>query len=269
MELPHQKVDKISPQLTNKRGTPNGVQSVERAFDLLEAMVAAGGSAGLSDLTTACDLPLPTVHRLLRTLVNLGYVRRGPRHAYALGPRLIQLGESATHLIPRSAKSELEAIVDKVGETTNLAMLDDDHVIYVAQAPGRHSIRMFTEVGRRVEVHCTAVGKAILAEMNRERVRKLLERAGMPRHTPRTIADVEAMMAELDRVAELGYALDEGEQEAGVRCVAVVVPGHPVRAAVSISGPQVRMTNDLIESAMPTLREGAQRIADALTAGVQ
>lgn len=236
---------------------------------MLEAIVGAGGVAGLSDLTDTCGLPLPTAHRLLRTLVNLGYVRREPRREYALGPRLIQLGESATHQITRWAKPELNAIVEALGETTNLALLDDDRVVYVAQVPGRHSMRMFTEVGRRVGLHCTAVGKAILAEIPRDRARKLLERAGMPGHTARTIVDVDSMMVELDRVANLGYALDEGEQEAGVRCAAVVVPGQPARAAVSISGPATRMTDELIQRSLPHLRDGARRIADALDAGTE
>jgi IclR family acetate operon transcriptional repressor len=227
-------------------------------------MVAKGGVAGLSDLTAICGLPLPTVHRMLRTLVNLGYVRREPYHEYALGARLIQLGESATQLITRWAKPELETIVDALGETTNLALLDDDRVVFVAQAPGRQSMRMFTEVGRRAGLHCTAVGKAILAALHPEEARKLLNRAGLPGYTTRTIVDLDSMMVELERVRELGYALDEGEQDDGVRCLAVVVPSQPVRAAVSITGPAIRLTDELVDLALPHLRLGAQHIADAL-----
>ncbi len=104
-----------------------------------------------------------TLHRLARTLVDLGYLRQEASRRYALGPRLFLLAESSSTMLNSVALPHLAHLVDEIGETANLAMLDGDQVAYVAQAPGRHSMRMFTEVGRRVLPHCTAVGKALLA----------------------------------------------------------------------------------------------------------
>jgi IclR family transcriptional regulator, acetate operon repressor len=249
----------VTPSQANDR-----VQSLGRAFDLLEAMAEAGGIAGVSQLAATSDLPLPTIHRLLRTLVDLGYVRQEPSREYALGPRLIRLGESASRLITNWVEPHLRDLVDEVGESVNLAMLENDHIIYVAQVPGRHSMRMFTEVGRRVGVHCTAVGKAVLASLPLDRATGILRRAGMPAHTRTTITNLIPLFAELERVRERGYATDEQEQEIGVRCVAVVVPETPARAGVSISGPVGRMTDDLIVGALPLLRNVAVRIAQEL-----
>jgi IclR family acetate operon transcriptional repressor len=126
-------------------------------------------------------------------------------------------------------------------------------------------MRMFTEVGRRVQPHCTAVGKALLARSSDDDVRALLARTGLPRHTPHTLTDTEEFLAQLDLVRSKGYAVDEGELEVGVRCVAVAVPGATVRLAMSLSGPAPRMTDELLAQAVPTLQESATRLGAALS----
>ena len=238
-----------------------GVQSLERAFGLLEVIAAHRGAMSLSELATSSGLPPPTLHRLARTLVDLGYLRQEPSRRYALGPRLFLLAESSTMMLNAVALPHLSHLVDEIGETANLAMLDGDQVAYVAQAPGRHSMRMFTEVGRRVEPHCTAVGKALLAAASDEQVRALLRRTGLPRHTTHTVTDPDEFLAQLDRVRESGYAMDEGEQEVGVRCIAVKVPESTLPLAISVSGPAPRMTDDLVAQAFPVLREAAASFA--------
>ncbi|RZT86738.1 IclR family transcriptional regulator [Pseudonocardia sediminis] len=237
------------------------VQSVERAIDLLEAMAEAGGTAGLSHLAATSGLPLPTIHRLVRTLAGRGYVRQESSREYALGPRLVRLGDTAGRLVGVWARPQLASLVDTLGESANLALMEGSQVVYVAQAPGRHSMRMFTEVGRRVSPHCTAVGKALLSRMSPDRVAEILRHTDMVSHTENTITDRAAYERELDRVRAAGFAIDEGEQEIGVRCVAVALDG-PLPAAVSISGPTTRMTDALVESAVPQLRAAA----DALVA---
>jgi IclR family transcriptional regulator, acetate operon repressor len=241
-----------------------GVQSVERAFALLETMAAAGGTMGLSGLAAASGLPLPTIHRLVRTLVTLGYVRQQPSREYALGPRLIGLGDAASRLIGVWARPHLALLVAELGESANLALLDGSEVVYVAQVPGRHAMRMFTEVGRRVSPHCTAVGKALLAQMDREQVVEVLGRTDLVAHTEHTITDRAAYLRELGRVRVRGYAVDEGELELGVRCVAVALVGGPARAALSVSGPTTRMTDKLLERAVPQLRAAATALAAEL-----
>jgi IclR family acetate operon transcriptional repressor len=148
--------------------------------------------------------------------------------------------------------------VDELGETANLAMLDGSQVAYVAQAPSRHAMRMFTEVGKRVMPHCTAVGKALLLATPPDDVRLLLQRNGMPSRTDRTITDPDTFLEHLAAAARDGYALDDGEQEVGVRCVAVPVPDAPVRLALSISGPAPRMTPELVQRAVPLLASVAR-----------
>lgn len=242
-----------------------GVQSLERAFDLLERMADAGGEVGLSELSASSGLPLPTIHRLMRTLVGCGYVRQQANRRYALGPRLIRLGESSARLLGTWARPYLAELVETTGETANMALLDGDEVVYIAQVPSRHSMRMFTEVGRRVLPHSTGVGKALLAHVPPEEVRALLARTGMPAATERTIVDPDAFLAELERIRAQGYAVDDNEQEVGVRCLAVTVPDSPTAAAISISGPAGRVTEAAVEKIVPVLQGVARNLSAALT----
>lgn len=238
-----------------------GVQSLHRAFDLLEVIADAGGCLAMRDIAAAAALPLPTIHRLLRTLVERGYVRQLPNREYALGYRLIPLGDAARRLVGLNADDLLSELVDQTGETANLAVLVGEYAEYVAQVPSRHSMRMFTEVGRRVELHCTGVGKALLAQLDDEQARAIVCHKDLATHTPYTIADAKQLLAELARIRDRGYALDEQEREIGVRCVAVPVSGPDgAWAAVSVSGPVTRMTDDLVERAVPLLRATAERL---------
>ncbi|NJQ03865.1 IclR family transcriptional regulator [Streptomyces zingiberis] len=249
---------------TRTTGGPGGVQSLERAFDLLERMADAGGSVGLSELSGSSGLPLPTIHRLMRTLVACGYVRQQPNRRYALGPRLIRLGESSARLLGTWARPHLARLVEGTGETANMALLDGDEVVYVAQVPSRHSMRMFTEVGRRVLPHSTGVGKALLAHLPDEDVRALLTRTGMPAATEKTITRPDAFLAALREVRESGFAVDDNEQELGVRCLAVAVPHSPTAAAISVSGPAGRLTEDATARIAPLLHQVAADLSETL-----
>jgi len=241
-----------------------GVQSIERAFRILEVLAGNGGVMGLSALAAEAELPLPTIHRLSRTLVDLGYLRQEPSRQYALGPRILLLAESSSTMLSVIARPHLARLVDDLGETANLASLDGDQIVYISQVPSRHSMRMFTEVGRRVLPHCTAVGKAIMADMPAGEVQDLLGRTGMPRHTEHTITDPDVFAEQLRWSAEHGYAIDDGEQELGVRCVAVAVPGVRAHLALSVSGPAGRMTPETVDRAVPLLAAAGRALAAEL-----
>lgn len=242
----------------------SGVHSIERAFNILETLALNGNPMGLSTLAAESALPLPTIHRLVRTLVGLGYMRQEPNRQYALGPRVLLLADSAPHMLNSLAEPHLSLLVDELGETANLASLDGDQIVYLAQVPSRHSMRMFTEVGRRVLPHCTAVGKAMMASMPDNDVRAMLGRTGMPRHTEHTVTEPDQLIEQLAWSRRYGYAVDDGEQELGVRCVAVALPGVRTRLAFSVSGPSGRMTPETVERAVPLLIASSQALAAEL-----
>lgn len=243
-----------------------GVQSVERAFRLLE-LLADKGDLSLTELSQIMDLTVPTTHRFLQTLVSLGYARQLDNRRYGLGMGLIRLAGPVDTQFAPIARPHLESLVRDIGESANLAVLEGDMIVYVAHVPSPHSMRMFTEEGHRAHMHSTGVGKAILAQLPPERVARTIQRAGMPAATKYTITDPGKLDAELARIRKLGYAMDSGEQEEGVCCYAVAVPDLPISMAVSVSGPSFRMTKSMEKKAVPLLQIAAKSLsADLLSA---
>jgi IclR family transcriptional regulator, acetate operon repressor len=254
VELLHAEPEQRSDVAETRRG--DAVQSVERALELLEALVDPEEGSGVSELARATGLPVGTIHRLLATMAARGYVRQdAASHKYMLGSRLIQLGEAATRRFARFAHPYLAELMEVSGETANLAVFEDGQVAYVAQVPSRHHrVRMFTEVGRRMLPHTSGVGKVVLAFRPRSEVEALLARTGLPRRTPRTITEPGRFLAELDTVARQGYAIDSGEEEVGVRCLAVPVFGMGDSvAAMSVSAPEGRLETGDIERILPEM----------------
>jgi IclR family transcriptional regulator, acetate operon repressor len=240
-----------------------GVQSVERAFYLLE-LLADKGDLSLTELSASVELPVPTTHRLLKTLVSLGYVRQSRNRHYGIGLRLVRLAGRVDAQLGPIAKPHLDTLAREIGESANLAVLEGDMVVYIGQSPSPHPMRMFTEVGHRAHVHSTGVGKAILAQLPDDQVSRIVQRAGMPAATERTITDPDKLRSELNRIRRAGYATDNGEQERGVFCYAVAVPDVPISMAISVSGPAFRMTKELGKKAVPMLRSEAKAISREL-----
>jgi IclR family acetate operon transcriptional repressor len=239
----------------------SGVQSVERAFELLEILASCGGSLALGELAARAELPQPTIHRFVRTLLTMGYVRQLEDRRYALGPRLVRLGESAAQLIGSWSRPHLAELVERTGESANMAVLDNDRAVYVAQVPSPHAMRMFTEVGRRVHLHCTGVGKALLMQLPNDAVHALMTRVGMPTSSENSYTTPEALIRDIELSRSRGYAVDEGEQEIGVRCLAVPVPQAPTLTVISISGPAMRLTLRSETKVSPLLKRVARDIA--------
>ena len=246
-----------------------GVQSVERAFELLEIIARNGGDAALSELAASTQLPMPTIHRLLRTLVALGYARQLPNRRYCLGPRLIPLGEAANHQLGALSGPVLRQLAETLGESANVAVLDGTMATYVAQMQSAHSMRMITEIGRRAMLHQSGVGKAMLSVLDDDRVRQLASQAGLPASTAKTITTLDRLLADVRATRERGYAIDEEEQELGVRCIAVSVPGAPTPMALSVSGPVTRVDQDFIARAVPQLHAAAEQLGSQLISAAE
>ncbi|MDQ2851367.1 IclR family transcriptional regulator [Dermatophilaceae bacterium Sec6.4] len=241
-----------------------GVQSVGRALDILEAIDAAGGEMALVEMSAVSGLPMPTIHRIVRTMADRGYLRQLPDRRYALGSRLIPLGATALIAFGSRSAPELGRIVREFGETANLATLDNDQLVYVGQVPSPHAMRMFTDIGRRVLPHCRAAGKAMLAQLPDADVVHILHRTGMPAMTERTITDPAAMLTELARIRKVGFAIEEGEMELGVTCIAVAIPSKTALMSISMSSPAARMTSEVRKRAIPFLQEVAAQLGREL-----
>ncbi len=247
------------------------MQSIERALDLLAHLACTSGWMGISELSEATGQPVGTIHRLLKTLAIREYVVRDSRtRRYALGPafrRLASTGLQTPNWI-EIATSHLQELVEISGETANLAVLERNRAVYEAQAQPRRMVRMFTELGNRVPLHSTGCGKVLLAYQSESVIASIIAESGLPRYTETTVTDRRQFQQELELIRQQGYAMDNGEQEEGVRCLAVPVHGAKGRvvAALSISGPSSRLDSRDIPKLLPHLKRISAAISASLAA---
>jgi IclR family KDG regulon transcriptional repressor len=230
-----------------------GAQVVDRVVDILETFPRLGPELGVSDISRALGLKKATAHRLLASLRRRGVVSQDPvTRRYRLGLKLWELGSMATTQVDwiDRVKPFLQQLTDATGETTHLAVLSDGQVLYVDKVESSHSLRMPSQVGRRLPVHCTGIGKAQIAFLPDEVLRGLVTRRGLAAMTPRTITDLEALRAELAVIRERGYAIDNEEIEEGLTCIGAPIRDHSahVVAAISIAGPSSRLRPDTLEA---------------------
>jgi IclR family acetate operon transcriptional repressor len=246
----------------------DSVQSLERALDLMEAL-ADGGELGVTELANRTGLVPSTAHRLLHTLTKRGYVSQSSESGrYLLGFKVVEVASGLEHRLERlrlAARPHLERIQRATGETVNLVVLDADRVVYVDQVEGSRNVRMFTTVGTSVPAHTTGAGKAIMAAGPPDAASALYDdREPLERLTPHTLVTLEALEDDFVRIRRRGYAVDNEEHEEGVGCVASAVFDHNGRpcAAISVSGPSVRILHDKALGAL--LVEHAAAVSVAL-----
>jgi DNA-binding IclR family transcriptional regulator len=244
-------------------------QSAVRALSVLEYLAQAGAPQDLAVISAALGMNKSTAYRFVSTLAAQGYVRQDAENGrYALGPRVVWLASKfLERLEVRSvARPALEALARDTGETVHLAILDQDAVVYIDKIDGQASVRMASGVGCRMPLHSTSLGKALLADFPESAWRAYVSRAGLGPCTPHTIVEPAAFLRELERVRKQNYAIDDMENEEGIRCVAAPLRDHTGRAvaAVSLSGWTLSMTPERVRSLVPRLQTAIAEISQRL-----
>lgn len=216
--------------------------AVDKALGLLSLIgqQSAGHSLRLADIVELSGLSKPTAHRLLTTLRRHGFVEmESDSSTYRLGPKVLELGAQyySGMSLQKRALPFLREVSVETDATVHLGVRDGDHVVYIDKIDSTQAIRLASRVGQRADLHCTAMGKAILA-YSEDALLDGLVRSELPPHTGRTITDPELLRKAIARVRREGYALDDQENEPGVRCIAAPVfdSGGCVVAAISVSG---------------------------------
>ena len=236
-------------------GAPQGtdkVQALDRAFAVLELLGESETALGLAQVASSLQLHKSTAHRFLMVLERHHVVERTSNGKFRLGLRLFDLGNRAIEQydLRDRAQPHLRRLVAETEETAHLCILEQSHVIYIDKIEPTRSVRMITRIGASNPVHCTSVGKAILAFLPEERINEIIRKMRFERFTQRTIASADALRAEIEKTRRRGYAVDDEELEEGLRCIAVPLldaQRMPV-AAVSVSGPSFRVTAQKLPS---------------------
>ncbi|HXE12290.1 MAG TPA: IclR family transcriptional regulator [Bryobacteraceae bacterium] len=244
----------------------NEVSSVRKALELLGCFSPQAPSWPLSELARHLQIPKSTAHNLLRTLQSLDFVRQSPEtRTYQLGPRAMELGLvfASNSDILSHARTVMNRLAEKTGETVKIGILSNDQVLIMAAVESAHQLHTRGDLGTRWPLHSSSLGKAILSTLQPEELAEVLGSKGMRQFTKNTISTLEEMELEVKRIRARGYAVDQQENEAGVCCVAAPISAtlQGVSGAIGVSGPCVRIRDKAISELGQQVMAASQAIA--------
>ena len=260
----HEEAENL-PMIEESGFNTKPVRSVQKAFTILEA-IAENKNMGVSELSRHLGWHKSTVFGILSTLENVGYVVKNPDTSrYSLSLKLFGLSSMAIQDLDlyQIVHPYLKQLTEKNGETTHFVLPDKYEVIYVDKVESSGSIRICTQIGRRMPYYCTGVGKAILAFQSEDEIKKILSYSRLISYTSNTITDYNALLRECARIRKNGYALDNEEVEDGLFCVAVPILSESGKAiaAMSMAGPTIRMTQERLPGLIEDLMRSSAEIS--------
>ncbi len=241
------------------------IKSVAKALDILNLFSSEEPRLSLGEIAQRLNIPKTTAHNLVSTLMRYGFIEKTDDERYALGTAIVAMTQAVrvnVELRDRAAPL-LRRLADECRETVYLTVLDGDFALYIYAVESPRRLLARTAVGERVPLHCTAVGKAILAALDDEAVAGIVERQGLPAFTDATITDEETLFRELAATRERGYSLDRGEHEEGTYCVgaAILDSSGRVVGSCSISGTDP----EIIGQRLPELSQRIMRVAHEIS----
>lgn len=245
----------------------NLIQSLQRAFALLDHLAGSGKNTGITSISGHVGLHKSTCFGLLYTLQQLGCVVQDAQGRYSLGYKMYELGNAYLQGldIRRVAAPYLYELMKLSTETVHLVVREGLHAVYIDKLEGPHAMSITSQIGGQAAMHCSGVGKSILAFMEPAEQDEVMKRP-MPALTPNTITTPKALRVVLESIRKNGYSLDEQEIEIGLCCVAAPIfgVGGKVVGGISISGPAIRLTDERKEVLIPRLLEATRAISRQL-----
>lgn len=243
------------------------LSSAVRTLGILEHL-AEHRKINLERLATETGLPKPTLHRFLATLVELGYVYRDQNDQYSLTLRMFSVGSKGlAHMdLPQDARPIALMLGERLHETVHMGVLDDKMAMYILKIESRYTIRMYSRVGKRIPLYCTAIGKILLAGMDEAAASATLDSIDLIPFTKDTVTARSALEKELSVIRNQEYAEDGQEYEEGVRCIAFPVRDHTgaVIAGLSVSWPTFRFDESQRDRYIAAIGESAHAISSLL-----
>jgi len=253
-----------------KKAKPNyPIKVLDKSLSVLELLLRQNSAMNMTELSEKLGFYPSTVHRILDTLKCRGYVEQDSHtQKYQLGLKVLELGMAKLHQMDlvREATPHLKELVNQCNETVHLGVLEEGEVLYLAKEESSQTIRMISYVGKRAPLHCTALGKVLLAYLSTNERKKILGEKVLPRLTDNTITDKRELEKELSKIRKQGFALDREENEKDVRCIAAPIRNYQgeVIAAISISSPIFRIDKNTQNNLKGALLERSRKISKRL-----
>jgi DNA-binding IclR family transcriptional regulator len=245
--------------------------AVERALNILEATAQRREGLNNSEISRRLAIPKSSASYILRVLDRRGYLRRDAQTGrYRLGLKVLSLGKDAQAGVDLAgvnlvdvALPFMRGLSEKIGMTVHLAVLDQGEAVYVEKVEAPGFFKVNTWVGRRMYLHSTSVGKALLAWMPKAEAEAILRQQGLKKRTPKTIISVPRLVAELERVRQMGHAVDDEENSVGARCLGAPIfdAGGNVAAALGVSGTLTQTGENNLPRIVDALKDAARKIS--------
>jgi len=241
------------------------VQSVDRTFDIIELLAVSGNGMGITEIGKKLGLHKSTVYRLVNALVRRGYLEKVQNTGlYKIGPKFVEI--SGLYLRQVELKTEampfMRNLSDLTGQVTHLAILDETEIVYIEKIDVMPGLRMYSQIGRRVPVHCSALGKALLSAQEENFRESILKKIKYEQYTENTITDEDEFRKELEKTRLRGWAADNEEHEKGIRCIAAPIRDYTGKAvaALSITGSSTKVSPEKDEYYGKMVAEAADNI---------
>ena len=240
--------------------------AVERALGMLEAVSQEPEGLSNAEISRKLDIPKSSASYILRTLEKQGYLHRDANSGkYRVGLKILSLSRGALSGIDvrEVALPIMRRLTEKTNLTCHLAILDGPEAVYIEKVEPQGFIRMDTWVGRRMRVHATSVGKALVAHIPQQQLEKMIAERPMEKRTPKTITTMPRLLKELERVRSLGYSVDDEENNLGARCLGAPVFNQQgnIEAALGLSGPIQQVNSDTMPRIVETLKDAARHLS--------
>ncbi|WP_339670901.1 HTH-type transcriptional regulator BhcR [Dasania marina] len=256
------------PRSAPAQTEPNTIQALDRGLGLLRDLAQAG-NATLTDLALRNNMPASTTHRVLSTLDKHGFVEFDESNQeWLIGIEAFRIGSAyleRTNLI-EAARKTMRNLMEETGETANLGIADEGDVVFVSQIETHNPIRAFFRPGTRGLMHSSGIGKALLADMSKREVSRIISLKGLPQYTDNTLAEPESLFADLALTGSRGWSFDNEERYLGMRCVASNIYNNygEAIAGISVSGPANRFSEQSVAEFGPRVKQAANEVTLAI-----
>ncbi len=242
--------------------------ALEKAILVLSKLAESERAIGLAELAEEIDLPRQTIHRVLQQLTEAGLIIRAPqKDRYEIGPEMTRL--SATALVSRNrrppVRAHLHELLELTEETCNVGVLDQDEIVYIERVEGISPLRLDLEIGSRVPIHCTAIGKLLVAEQHKNVRTRILRATSLQQFTENTLTEPEALEDEFAAIRSQGYSFNNEEYVFGLTAIAVAIRDRENKAiaGLAIHAPSTRMNEEKALTYVERATEVASKIAQS------
>ncbi len=241
-----------------------------KAMDVLEIIASSPSPLRFTDLLALSNQPRGTLHRQVMNLIEEGLLSIGRDQTYELGLRLLRFASTSwsRNRFREIAEPVIRKLHDATGETVHLGVLNGSEVIYLDKVESRQTVRMYSQIGNASPTYCTGVGKAALSTLDDAKVRSLLAKVNFRQHTPTTLPNIDALIAELNDIRREGVSYDREEHEPGIHCVAAPISSRDglLAAGISVTAPAFRVPMRQLKEWSSLVRETARELSDVVDA---